>query len=308
VTALCRLLAWLGAAPRAVASLSAAILLTAAPAAAEQHALVVAGLGGEPPYEAEFRRQAEAAAAALGSLASRVTVLTGDDAAREKLRQALQALGAGSRPARTVVLMLIGHGSYDERDYRFNLPGPDVTGAELASWLDALPVQRQLVVAATSASGALLPLLERPGRTVISATRSGGERNVSVFPGLFAAALADEGADTDKDGHVSVAEAFAHAEAAVTAHYREQRLMATEHPRMAGPESALLLARLPGRPPPRQVSAAAGDRLATLEAELLALRAEKDALPAETYYAELQRLMLEVAVLRRQGGAGERGP
>ena len=27
--------------------------------------------------------------------------------------------------------MLIGHGSYDGAEYKFNIPGPDLTGAEI---------------------------------------------------------------------------------------------------------------------------------------------------------------------------------
>lgn len=283
-------------------------VLAAGPAAAANHALVVAGLGGEPEYEAAFRREAEAAAAGLTTLAANVTVLSGEIAARERLHAELQALGATAGAADALVVLLIGHGSWDERDYRFNLPGPDVTGVELAEWLDALPAARQLVVAATSASGALMPLLQKRGRTVITATRSGGERNAIVFHRPFSAALTEPRADTDKDGHVSAAEAFAYAEAAVAAHYREQRQMVTEHPRMAGPRPGPRLARLPGHVAPGRPSAAAADRLAALESELAALRAEKETLAPDRYYAELQRLMLEVAVLRRQGAAGERKP
>ena len=281
--------------------------LLGAPALAETRALVAAGLGGEPDYESEFQRQAQASAAELRKVASDVTVLLGEAATRERLRDELEALAARSGGDDAVVVLLIGHGSYDDRDYRFNLPGADVTGEELARWLEVLPATRQLVVAATSSSGALQPLLTEAPRMVITATRSGGERNVTVFPRYFAAALADAAADTDKDGYVSVVEAFRFAEAAVTAHYYERNQMATEHPTLGGPEMTLALARIDAIPAFDPGSGVERDRLEVLEAEIVALRADKASREADDYYAELQRLLLEIAMLRRRLGE-ERSP
>ena len=55
--------------------------------------------------------------------------------------------------ADALVLMLIGHGSFDGVDYKINLPGPDLSAIELAGLLDRIPAGRQLVVNMTSASG-----------------------------------------------------------------------------------------------------------------------------------------------------------
>lgn len=275
-------------------------LFFAAGALAETRALVVAGLGGTPEYQAEFQRQAEQSAERLRALAADVVVLDGPEANRERLQGELAALSRRSGARDAVVVLLIGHGSFDDRDYRFNLPGPDPTGAELAAWLADLPAERQLVVAATSASGALQELLGDPRRTVITATRSGGERNVIVFPHYFAAALADASADTDKDGYVSSLEAFRFAEAAVARHYEQRKQMATEHAVLQGPDSPLQLARLDGELAPSPLPAGAGERLAELEAEIAALKANKGDYESDDYYARLQSLLLEVALLRRR--------
>jgi len=195
--------------------------------------------------------------------------------------------------------VLVGHGSFDERDYRFNLPGPDVTGAEFADWLSGAPPQRQLVVVATSASGALLEPLQASGRTLVTATRSGGERNATVFARYLAESLGAAGADTDKDGYVSALEAFRYAEHRVTGHYAERSEMATEHPTLQGLEPAVRFARLE---PPAAFDVAPDDgRVAELEAAIEALRADKASRDPEAYFAELQRLLLELAVLRRDG-------
>lgn len=278
-------------------------LFLAGAAAAETRVLVVAGLGGTPEYEAEFQRQAEIAAEHLRALASDVVILGARDANRERLRTELESLGARSDARDEVVLLLIGHGSFDERDYRFNVPGPDPTGGELAAWLDALPAERQLVVVATSASGVLQTLLGEPRRTVITATRSGGERNVIVFPHYFIEALGDASADTDKDGYVSSSEAFRFAEAAVAAHYEQRKQMATEHPVLEGDGAPLKLARL-GGPPPSPLPAAQESRLAELEAEIAALKADKANYEPDDYYARLQALLVEVAMLQRHREAG----
>ncbi|HEX7035822.1 MAG TPA: hypothetical protein VF210_08610 [Pseudomonadales bacterium] len=277
-------------------------LLAAAGAFAETRALVIAGLGGTPEYETEFQRQAHESAERLRALAADVVVLAGPEASRERLQGELAALSRRAAAGDTAVVLLIGHGSFDDRDYRFNLPGPDPTGADLAAWLAELRAERQLVVVATSASGALQELFADPRRAVITATRSGGERNVTVFSHYFTAALSDASADTDKDGYVSSVEAFRFAETAVAGHYEQRKQMATEHPVLDGPEIPLQLARLDGGAEPSPLPAGAGERLAELEAEIAALKANKEDYEPDDYYARLQSLLLEVALLRRQPG------
>lgn len=289
------------------AVLALLLILLSVAAAPQTRVLVVAGLGGSSDYETDFQRQAKAAADALREVTPDVTLLLGEMVSRERMHSEMQAMARRSESTDTPVVVLVGHGSYDERDYRFNVPGADVTGDDLARWLAALPSQRQLVVAATSASGALQPLLAEEARTVITATKSGGESNATVFHRYFAESLTETAADADKDGRVSAAEAFAFASAGVAGHYEEHKQMATEHPLLEGPKPGLVLARLPTVPAFDGAGAGARERLATLEEEISALRADKDQREADVYYAELQRLMLEVALLRRRIGQGDDG-
>jgi len=228
-----------------------------------------------------------------------VTLLLGDMSGRARLRDELAALAARAAIDDTLVVVLVGHGSFDERDYRFNVPGPDVTGTELGDWLAAVPPDRQIIVAATSASGALLKPLQAPRRTLVTATRSGGERNASVFARYLAEALGEAGADTDKDGYVSVLEAFRFAEHRVTGHYAERNEMATEHPTLQGPEPTVRFARL--EPSAPFAGSASAGRAAELEAAIDALRADKANREPDAYFAQLQRLLLELAMLRRDG-------
>ena len=75
--------------------------------------------------------------------------------------------------------MLIGHGSYDGAEYKFNIPGPDLTGAELASLLDHIPAQRQLVVNMTSSQRRLhrVPAQAQSHRHLRHQDRSRKERH-----------------------------------------------------------------------------------------------------------------------------------
>lgn len=279
-------------------------MLLAAAASGDTRALVVAGLGGTADFETAFARQAKETADALRALDADVTLLLGDMVDRERLGRELGALAERTAAEDTLLLMVVGHGTFDQRDYRFNVPGADVTGTDLQTWLDGFAARRQVVIAATSASGALQEVLADPGRAVITATRSGGEQNASVFAGYFTEALAAPEADTDKDGHIDVMEAFHFARDQVAEHYRSRREMASEHPTVAGAEVSLRLARLAGEPAFTAVPDGNRERLETLEAAIDDLRGRKDELAPDAYYAELQRLLLELAMARGTAPGG----
>lgn len=284
-----------------VRAVVAAVLLWAASgsAAGTTRALVVSGLGGTDAYEVRFQQQAGWIADALREVGGDVTLLLGPMGRGEAIAQALTSLAERSGQGDSFVLVLIGHGSFDDRTYRFNVPGPDVTGEILAQWLDAMAVEREVVVVASSASGALQSTLQARRRTLVTATRSGTERNASVFAGFFAAALDDRQADVDKDGYLSVAEAFRFAEAGVVSHFKDNDEMAAEHPLLQGAAGAeVVLARLTTTP--SALRPQASPRLAELERAIAALRADRDNRDGDAYYAELQRLLLELAVARRQ--------
>jgi hypothetical protein len=119
--------------------------------------------------------------------------------------------------------MLVGHGSYDGEAYKLNLPGPDIDGDEMAKLLAAVPARSQLVVNATSASGSILEKWKADGRTVITATRSGFERNATRFAQHFAAALAAGSADINKNGAITAQEVSTTSPAQRGRQFRERR-------------------------------------------------------------------------------------
>jgi hypothetical protein len=148
---------------------------------------------------------------------------------REQIRSKLGEVARQAKPDDGVVLMLIGHGTYDGVEYKFNIPGPDITAAELASLLDKIPASRQLVVNMTSSSGGSINLLQKKNRILITATKAGTEKNATVFARYWAEALRDPAADSDKNESVSALEAFRFAERKTTDFFDSQKRLATEH-------------------------------------------------------------------------------
>jgi hypothetical protein len=263
--------------------------------------VIVGGLGGEPDYEQRFHSYVtdlEKLCRTLAGEAGRVTALSGKTATREAVQNELERLAGSTTPADAVALFLIGHGTFDGVLYKFNVPGPDVTHQDLRNWLDRLKAGRQLVVVATSSSGAAAEQLARDNRVVVTATRSGTERNAVVFARYWVEALRDPAADTDKNESISALEAFRYAEEKVKRFYSEQKRLATEHPRLEGKlAGSFVLARM------GQIAEAANDpakrKLLTqresLEQQIDALKFRKAALPNEQYRKELERLLLELA-------------
>jgi hypothetical protein len=145
------------------------------------------------------------------------------------LKDTLAAVAHDAKAEDDFVLIMIGHGSFDGIEYKFNLVGPDVTGADLAAMCNRIPARHQLVVNTTSASGGGVQAIERPGRAVIAATKSGTEKNATVFARYWVEALQDPAADTDKSDSISAMEAFTYATKKTTAFYDSQKRLATEH-------------------------------------------------------------------------------
>jgi len=206
-------------------------------------AVIVRGLGGDPTFDREFAAWAERLCQILrergGFRPEAIFVLAPDSqgcspntarATAESLRRVFERLRAESTEESLIVIVLIGHGSFDgERGY-FHVVGPDLSAEDFGALLQGVKAHRIVFVNTASASGAFLPVLSGPGRIVITATRSGHERQATVFASYFIEALADARADANKDGRISFTEAFTFAARMTAEHYARQGLLATEHP------------------------------------------------------------------------------
>ncbi len=296
-----------------VALLLAGSAAAGSPAAAATHFLIVEGLGGTQAYAERFRRQVEEmlpACLRTAGDASRVRVLAGREATAEAVELAFGELARSVAPGDALAVFLVGHGTHDGRQYKLNIPGPDVSDEQLKLWLDSVPVARQLVVSTTSSSGGALERLKSPRRIVITATKSGRERTATVFGEFWAASFAAPEADTDKNESISALEAFRYAENKVQAYFADHQRLATEHPQLTGDQAGgFLLARLGAAAelasdPAKRVLL---DRRETLEREIGELTLRKDDLPQDRYLDALQELLLKLAEIQEQldedGGA-----
>lgn len=211
---------------------AACAVFSSRPAQAAPYYVTVAGLGGEPDYEQRFTALAKDLDKLFKAAASdaHVYTLTAADSTKAHLTDTLAQIAHEAKPEDEFTLVLIGHGSYDGEEYKFNLPGPDISAEELAILCDRIPAKRQLIVNTTSASGGSIGALQHPGRVVIAATKTGTEKNATVFARYWVDALRDGSADTDKNESISALEAFVYADRKTAAFYESQKRLATEHP------------------------------------------------------------------------------
>lgn len=226
--------------------LACLLLIPPAPSegvAQETHLVVVVGLGGDAGYRELFHGWASDLVSAakdqyglrqeqivyLGERPQEAPGIVSDRSTVDNLSAAFARLAAAAGPRDRILLVLIGHGTGQGDAVEFNLPGPDLAPEALEVMLQDFPTQTVAVVNAASSSGPFLQALSGPNRVVVTATRNAQERNETQFGGFFVEALTEEGADLDKDGRVSLAEAFQFARAEVDRYYETQNLLATEH-------------------------------------------------------------------------------
>ena len=329
-----------GVALRAFCGMLVAIMILGVFARAEENVdrasvIIAVSAGGEEQYAdtfakwaANWQRACEAANAkavtiGVGKVAKEDAKAVESD--RERLKAALDAEPRES--ANELWLVLLGHGSADAKDAKFNLRGDDVSVSEFAEWLK--PFKRTVVVVcAFSSSGAWLKPLAAPGRVVVTATKSGSENNYSRFGGYLSQAIADPAADIDKDGETSLLEAWLTAARRTADFYKDEGRIATEHSLLDDNGDGL------GTPPdwfsgvrlakkgkdgavPDGLRAAqihlvrsAAERALTaeqraqrdaLERELSGLRGRKAEMKEDDYLRELEALLLKIARIYRGG-------
>jgi len=298
------------------------LFLSSLPAQAASYFVTVAGLGGEAEYEQRFTALAQDLDKLLKGSGGDLHVYTlkGEDATRARLTETLTQVAHDAKPDDEFVLILIGHGSFDSVEYKFNLVGPDITAADLATLCDHIPTKRQLIVNTTSASGGSIPALQKPGRAIIAATKTGTEKNATIFARYWVDALHDPSTDTDKNEAISALEAFQSADRKTVAFYESQKRLATEHAvfedagkkeavRAASAESGegllmanFILIRLGAAQKAANDPAkrALLDKREELERKIDTLKYQKAAMSVEDYKKQLSDALLELAKVQQE--------
>ena len=305
--------------------------------------LIVVGLAGDPEHAKTFQKWGSTLAEASGRLGippERLAYLVdkpsedaknvNGPATRDEIAKAFDRFAKQAGPDDMLFVMLIGHGTYSQGAAKFNLQGPDMSAADFNALLQKLPSKQVVFVNTSSASGPFVEALSGPGRTIVTATRSGAEQYATLFGGYFVDALTSEAADADKNKRVSVLEMFNYARAEVARAYEREGFLATEHallddngdkegsqtPGVAGKDGKISPdgkvagvvsfgvvgdQSLPADPKLRQLYL---DRR-ELERRIEALRLMKDGMPAAKYQAELESLATALALKAKEIRAAE---
>ena len=295
--------------------------------------LVLVGLAGDPEHGELFHKwggELAEAAGQLGVPADHVVYLVdqpGEGEAHvtgkatvEEINKTFDRFAKEATPEDAVYVVLIGHGSYDGKSAKFNLPGPDMSAADFNTQFKKLPTRQIVFVDTTSASGPFINDLSAPGRTIITATRNGAENFSTLFGGYFVDALTGEEADADKNRRVTMLEAFQFAKAAVQRAYDKEGLLSTEHavlddngdkvgspdPSTTGADgkvaallaigSAADAAPLPADPKMRALVLERRD----LEHRVESLRLLKENMDPAKYQSELEKLVTDLALKTRE--------
>lgn len=306
------------------------LLVVSTPAtvvAAERYAVIVTGASGDPKFAATYDKWRTELAAifrdklkfdrdhlfVLGETASAEVL----PATRQQLKTTMERVAKGATTIDTVLVILIGHGSSDGAQTKFNLVGPDLDADEWSTILSAI-AGRLVLINTTSASFPFLEKVSRKGRIVVTATDTAAQRYETVFPEHLVKAFSDPIADVDKNDRISIWEAFSFASVGVKQHYEQRGQLATERAVLdddgdkkgqqaesPGPDGVLARSTFldPDIAPPANADPALTalfKRRDGLLAQIEALKTRKDATPIEVYESELEKLLLELATISRQ--------
>ena len=299
--------------------------------------LIIVGLSGDPEHGKLFHKWGTTLAEASGKLGVTThhlvylvdqpqegdTHVTGR-ATREEIAKAFDTVAKQATKDDLVFVTLIGHGSFDGRAAKFNLPGPDMGPGDFDVLLKKLPAKQVVFVDTTSSSGPFLDELSAPGRTIVTATRNGAEEYDTLFGGYFIDALTSEAADADKNKEISVLEAFQYAKKEVARAYEKEGLLSTEHamlddngdkegsqdPSATGKDGkvativSLGSTEASGLPTDPKLRALYVERR-NMERQVESLRLLKDSMDPAKYQSELETLATGIALKTREIRAAE---
>ena len=317
-----------------------AILADLAPKSAhaqegQSYAVLIGGLGGSADYTEKFKQYLfETHRALVGDFqfpTANVTVLAetalaaedfvSEVSTAENIRAHFASLASAVTNADHVYVLFFGHGSFDGQNAQVNIPRRDLSDVDYAALIDALPAGRVVVINTASASAPFIDALSAPGRIVITATRTGTQRNETIFPQFLVEAFTSPAADLDKNGDLSVREVFQYAAEKTARSFAETNHLATEHPLLddtgdaegqrvenldgAGEGNLAAITYLKRRTAllatvsdanRAAVAALLSDKEA-IERDIAALKSRKNNLDEDRYYADLETLFVRLARL-----------
>jgi hypothetical protein len=313
--------AWTG-----LLSLLVVLSMGGSAAAETRYALIVSGASGGEKYAAQMKQWRAGLQTALvdrhGFDAKNVRALTdeaesgGLTGSAANVKAAFAELRKSATRDDLVLVILLGHGTFDGDVAKFNLVGPDLTASEWSQMLDGVPA-RLVVVNTTEASFPFLEALKAKGRVVITATNSAAQKYATMFPEYFVKALSEASTDLDKNGRTSILEVFDATSQAVKQHYEQRGQLSTERALLddngdglgreqgaEGPDGGLAriwnLDAEPAAIANNPELAALVKQQRSLEAQAEELKSRKGEMPQPEWQAAYEKLMLELAKVSQE--------
>lgn len=300
--------------------------------------IVVLGAGGEEEFQTQFENWTRSWEVIGKEAGANLTLLGLEEAGTtntntlSRLDETLR--GEPAEASTELWLILIGHGTFDGKEAKFNVAGPDLTASALREMLAKM--QRPIAVINTaSASAPFISQISSSNRVVVTATKSGNEQNFARFGKYLVEAFSTPASDLDKDGQTSLLEAFLSASSATQEFYKSEGRLATEHALIddngdgLGTPSdwftalrATRKARQGGTPDgfrahqfhlvrrgtDLNMSPEVRKRRDELELELAHLRDQKASMPEAEYFEKLEKALLRLAHLYAEYAASTNKP
>ena len=300
----------------------------------ERYALLIGGLGGSPEHTDRFKsylydtRKAlvesfgfsEANVAVLGETKIQEESFVNAVSTAENIRSHFQGLQGTLTSDDELYVVLFGHGGYENGEARLNIPRRDLSQNDYAQLVDQLDVNRLVFINTASASAPFIEALGGvEGRIIITATRTGTQKNETSFPRFMVEAFANPGTDRDKDSRISVAEVYLFAAERTAQWFDDNGNIPTEDALIAdtGEAQGYRLAEIDEAGAgqlaaftylsPGQASLLAASGQGTpaqtdwlrernqIELDIAALKSQKAGMNVDDYYAQLEVLLVRLA-------------
>ena len=217
---------------------------------AADHALIIGGAAGEKSFYDAFwnatSRFHQLLTDEYGYTPDQITFLFEDmdapgaeglvdtESKREQVLAALDRLIESVQPSDRLLLFMIGHASRTNKgELKYNLLGRDITETEYITRINSIPAERQILIFGFPYSGKLVPQLSKPGRIILtSSSRNEGYSLQAGFGDVFVDAFSNAANDTDRNGDISLLEAFLSIQARTKDFYEQNGNVQTEHPHL----------------------------------------------------------------------------
>ena len=226
------------------------VILISTTALAADHVLIIGGAAGEKSFYDAFwnatSRFHQLLTDDYGYTPEHITFLFEDmgaseasgivdtESKREQVFAAFTELTETVQPSDRFLLFMLGHASRTGRgDLKFNLRGRDITEAEYVTLINSIPAERQILIFGFPYSGKLVPQLSKPGRVILtSSSPNEGYSLQAGFGNVFVDAFSAAANDTDRNGDISLLEAFLSLQTRTKAFYEKDGNVQSEHPHL----------------------------------------------------------------------------